>query len=226
MKQFILGAVTTLVALLVAALALVWSVGRPGTGSDVPTPTSSRSSSASASHSADDGHDHGADGTWLSEVRLSSADVVSPDGELTDVAAIGSGVALTKDGLRAERLDIDATLPFETAAGQIGDGVTLSAGPNGRAALVRTVNILSRDITVRATGRVQAVNGQLVIEPETVDFDGPDWLDTAASAIVRELVTIRHTVQGVPKGMALTSVAVQANGFRAHLRGENVTIGP
>ena len=76
------------------------------------------------------------------------------------------------------------------------------------------------------TGTVQAVDGQLVIEPETVDLDGPDWLDSAASALVRELVTIRHTVEGVPEGMALTSVAVQEGGFRAHLRGDDVALAP
>ena len=81
-----------------------------------------------------------------------------------------------------------------------------------------------REVEVRATGTVRAVDGQLVIEPETVDLDGPDWLDSAASALVRQLVTIRHTVEGVPEGMALTSVSVQEGGFRAHLRGDDVAI--
>ena len=66
--------------------------------------------------------------------------------------------------------------------------------------------------------------GDLFDRTETVDLDGPDWLDSAASALVRELVTVRHTVEGVPEGMALTSVSVQEGGFRAHLRGDDVAI--
>ena len=135
-------------------------------------------------------------------------------------------MTLTSDGLRAERLEIDALLPFATAASQIGDGVTLHAADGGLAGLQRRVSVLNRDVEVRATGAVRAVDGQLVITPDTIDLDGPDWLDTAASAIVRRLVTIHHTVEGVPAGMALTSVSVEADGFRAHLRGSNVTISP
>lgn len=219
-KQFVLGAVTMLVALLVAALALVWSVGSPGSGADVAAPTAAPTTRPTAPA------DLGKGETWLGDVRLTSSQVVTGDGGLTDVTAIGSGVTLTGDGLRASRLDIDASLPFATAASQIGGGVTLFAAEDGLAGLRRQVSVLGQDVEVRATGAVRAQGGQLVIEPQTIDLDGPDWLDSAASSIVRRLVTIRHTIEGVPQGMALTSVSVQANGFRAHLRGAEVTVSP
>ncbi|MFC7489714.1 MULTISPECIES: LmeA family phospholipid-binding protein [unclassified Knoellia] len=218
MKQFVLGAVTMLTALVVAALVLVWSVGSPGSGADVPAPTASAAPRPSAPTDLASGE------TWLGDVRLTSAQVVTGDGGLRDVTAIGSAVRLDGEGLRAGRLDIDALLPFESAASQIGDGVTLYAADDGLAGLRRRVNVLGRDVEVRATGAVRAVDGRLVITPETIDLDGPDWLDSAASTIVRQLVTIRHTVQGVPEGMALTAVSVQAEGFRAHLRGDDVSI--
>jgi len=217
-KQFVLGATTMLVALVVALLALIWSVGSPGSGADVDVPSASAFPRASAPTDLARGE------TWLGEVRLTSSQVVTGDGGLEDVTAIGSGVTLSGDGLRAQRLDIDASLPFATAATQIGGGVTLFAADDGLAGLRRRVSVLGRDVEVRATGSVRAHGGQLVIEPQTIDLDGPDRLDTAASSIVRELVTIRHTIEGVPEGMALTSVSVQPNGFRAHLRGADVTI--
>lgn len=219
-KQFVLGAVTMLVALLVAGVALVWSVGGPGSGADVPVPTVTASSRPSAPTGLGKGE------TWLDEVRLTSSQVVTGDGGLTDVTALGSGVTLTGDGLRADRLDIDASLPFATAASQIGGGVTLFPAEAGLAGLRRRVSVLGRDVEVRATGVVRAQGGQLVIEPQTIDLDGPDWLDSAASSIVRRLVTIHHTIEGVPQGMALTSVSVQDSSFRAHLRGTNVTVSP
>ncbi|MFW5472338.1 LmeA family phospholipid-binding protein [Knoellia sp. CPCC 206450] len=218
MKQFVLGATTMLVALVVALLALVWSVGSPGSGADVDVPTASAPARPTAPADLARGE------TWLGEVRLTSSQVVTGDGGLEDVTAVGSGVTLTGDGLQAQRLDIDASLPFATAAAQIGGGVTLFAADDGLAGMRRQVSVLGRDVEVRATGSVRAQGGQLVIEPQTIDLDGPDWLDTAASSIVRELVTIRHTIEGVPDGMALTSVSVQADGFRAHLRGADVTI--
>ena len=217
-KQFVLGAASMLVALVVAMTAVVWSVGSPGSGADVPSPPATSSTSPSAPTDLAEGE------TWLGDVRLTSADVVTADGGLSDVSAVGSGVTLTADGLRAGRLDLDATLPFDTAASQIGGGVSLYAADSGLAGLRRRVTVLGRDVEVRATGTVRAVDGRLVIEPETVDLDGPDWLDSAASAVVRQLVTIRHTVEGVPDGMALTSVSVQPDGFRAHLRGSDVAV--
>lgn len=217
-KQFVLGAVTMLVALLVAVLALVWSVGSPGSGAHVPIPSVSPSAQPSAPTNLGKGD------TWLGDVRLTSDQVLTGDGGLRDVSAVGSGVTLTDNGLRATRLDIDAALPFATASSQIGGGVTLFAAADGLAGLRRRVSVLGRDVEVRATGAVRAEGGQLVITPETIDLDGPDWLDSAASSLVRQLVTIRHTVEGVPEGMALTSVSVQADGFRAHLRGDDVTI--
>jgi hypothetical protein len=217
-KQFVLGAVSMLVALVLALVGLVWSVGSPGSGADVPRPTGSATTLPSAPT------DLGPDETWLGDVRLTSAQVVTADGGLRDVTAVGSGVTLTADGLRAGRLDLDATLPYESAAAQIGGGVSLYAADDGLAGLRRRVSVLGRDVEMRATGVVRAVDGRLVIEPRTIDLDGPDWLDTAASAVVRELVTIRHTVQGVPEGMALTSVSVQPDGLRAHLRGDDVSV--
>lgn len=218
MKQFALGAASMLVALVVAVTAVAWSVGSPGSGSDVPSTTATSSAPAPAPTDLAD------DETWLGDVRLTSGDVVTADGGLSDVTAVGSDVSLTGDGLRAGVLDIDVTLPFDTAAAQIGGGVSLYAADSGLAGLRRRVSVLGRDVDVRATGAVRAVDGRLVIEPETIDLDGPDWLDSAASALVRQLVTIRHTVEGVPDGMALTSVSVQPGGFRAHLRGAEVAI--
>jgi hypothetical protein len=219
-----------LLALVVAVTAVAWSVGSPGSGSDVSSPTvtsptpSSTPSSAPAPAPAPTPTDLADGETWFGDVHLSSVDVVTGDGDLSDVTAVGSDVTLTADGLRAGRLELDATLPFDTAAAQIGGGVSLYAVESGLAGLRRRVSVLGRDVEVRATGTVRAVDGRLVIEPETVDLDGPDWLDSAASTVVRQLVTVRHTVEGVPDGMALTSVSVHPGGFRAHLRGDDVAI--
>ena len=219
MKNFLLGVVTTLVVLAGGVLALVLVLGHGRGAVDVPPspPASPPVAEAPADLKTDE--------TWLGTVTLSSGDVVSADGELLDVRASGTGVRFSPAGLQAQRLDLDATVPFDTVATQVGQDVTISAAGGGLAAIERTVTLLGRDVAVRATGAVTADGGQLLIEPETVDLGGPSFIDAAASALARTLVTIREPVPGVPEGMALTDVRVTDAGFAASLAGTNVTIG-
>ncbi|MBM6400077.1 LmeA family phospholipid-binding protein [Phycicoccus sonneratiae] len=218
MKRFLLGVVTTLAVLAVAAVALLLSLGSGGGASPSP-------STAAPSVSPSAPADLAADETWLGTVRVDSADVVAEEGSLTDVRADGTGVRFGPDGLRAQRLDLTATLPFGTVAPRVGDGVRLFPAGNGLAGVERTATILGRDVTLRATGRVVASGGDLLIEPETVDLGGPSFVDSAASALARRLVTIRQDVPGAPDGMVLREVRVTPVGFAVRLDGADVTIG-
>ncbi len=220
MKQFLLGAVTTVLVVAIGAALLVASVG---SGVD---PAGTPPSPAPSGVRVEAPDDLSADETWLGRVTLSSEDVVSADGGLVDVTADGEGVRFGPDGLRARRLAVEATLPFDTVAAQVGDGVRLYAVSGGRAGVERTATILGRDVTVRATGTVRADRGQLLIEPETVELGGPGFLDSAVSAAARALVTIRQDVPGVPAGLTLRDVDVDAAGFGVRLDGADVAIGP
>lgn len=219
MKHFLLGVGTTLAVLAAGILALVLLLGSGGDEVGVPpAPTAPGPAPSAPADLADDE-------TWLGTVDLSSAGIVSADGDLVDVRASGTGVRFSPSGLRADRLDLDATVPFETVAAQVGQDVRIYPAGGGLAGIERTVTILGRDIPVRATGSVTADGGELLIEPETVDLGGPSFIDSAASAVARSLVTIREPVQGVPDGMALTDVEVTDAGFAARLAGTDVTIG-
>lgn len=216
MKPFLLGVAATLAVL---ALGLVVVLLLLGSGDPVATPSTAPSGAAPQAPG-----DLGPDETWLGSVDLRSADVVSADGDLADVVASGTGVRFSPSGLRADRLDIDATVPFATVAEQVGEDVRIFPAAGGRAGIERQVTVLGRDVTVSATGTVGADGGQLLIEPETVELGGPAFLDAAASAVARGLVTIRQDVPGVPEGMALTAVEVTPQGFAASLTGADVTI--
>ena len=218
-RPFALGFGAGILSLLLVAALLLLLVSTPAG----PSPGSG--STRSATTQPPTGPASVAPGeTWLGDVELSSEDVRTADGPLQDVAASGAGVQLTEEGLQADRLDLLATLPFETAAEQIGDGIELY--PAGDlAGMRRTVEILGRQVPIEATGRVQAVDGQLVIEPQTVDLGSAEWVDRLASAAVRAFVTIRHTVTGIPDGMRLDTVEVQPDGFRVELSGTDVSIG-
>ena len=220
-RSFAAGVGTGVVVAVLLGLALLVAISSSSSRSPSPSP----GAGSGAATSATGGSAPLRPGeTRLADVELSSSDVVTADGPLREVRAVGSGVALNREGLTADRLEIEATLPFETAAAQIGDGVELFAAGD-LTGLRRTVEVLGRRIEVEATGRVSAQAGQFVIEPETVDLDSFDWLDPVASTVVRSLVTIRHTVTGIPEGMTLESVQTRPDGFRVDLTGRDVRIG-
>jgi hypothetical protein len=219
MRRFLLGVVTGVLVVALALVALVVAASEPGgTASPVPSP------SDAAAAAPPPPRDLGRDETWLDAVELDSASVVTPDGGFRDLHATGRDVRMTAQGLRAGQLRIEATLPFDAAARQVGGDVQLYAAGGGRAGVRRTASLLGRTVTVRATGTVTARDGRLVIEPQTVDLGGPGWLDAGLSAAARQVVTIQHTVQGLPDGMRLTRVTVVDSGFRAHLEGSDVSL--
>lgn len=135
----------------------------------------------------------------------------------------GTGVRAGPDGVRAESVEIRATLPFATAAEQIGEGVVLADAGGNRVRVTRTVSLAGRDVTLSGTGSVRVEDGRLVIQPRTVDV-GPDWLSTVVSGAVEDLVTVRHTVQGLPEGTRVRSISVQDKGFAVQLSGRDVRL--
>lgn len=222
MKNFLLGVGVTLAVLALGLVALSLSLGADSTGASGASASPGPSPSATVAQQPGDLAD---DETWLGAVELRSQDVVSAQGDLVDVVAVGSGVRFSSDGLTAQQLDIDATIPFATVAEQVGQDVIIYDAGNGETGVERQVTILGRDITLRATGTVSADGGQLLIEPETVDLGGPSFLDAAASTLARSLATIRQDVAGVPEGMTLTAVQVTPEGFDAQLTGTDVVVG-
>lgn len=222
MKNFFLGVAATL-AVLFAVAALGAFVLSSGTPDDASTPTPTATSSA-ATVVAPPG-DLREDETWLKDFELRSADVISPQGDLDNLVAKGSGMRSSPGGLlRAQRLDIEARVPFRAVAEQVGGDSRLYAVDAGRVGVERRVTILGREMTVRAISTVVADQGQLLIEPESVDLGGPAFLDSAASAIARTLVTIRQDIPGMPDGVELSEVTVSGAGFRVLLNGTDVTI--
>jgi hypothetical protein len=221
-KNFLLGVGATLAVIALVLVVLVFSLGSGASSATGSTASPRPTGSATVAQQPADLKE---DETWLGAVDLRSQDVVSAKGSLVDVVAKGSGVRFSQKGLQAQTLDIDATIPFTTVAEQVGQGVTVYDAGNGKTGVERQVTILGRDLTLKATGTVTADGGQLLIEPETVDFGGPSFLDAAASTLARSLATIRQDVPGVPTGMSLTAVEVTPQGFDAQLSGTDVVVG-
>lgn len=215
-RDVALGAGVTLVGLAVLLALLVWSLPTAGDGGSPATVPAGVPPEPSPP-SLEPGQ------TWFADLDLETALVATGDGPLHDVAAEGSDVLVDGDGVRAGWLEVDATLPFATAAEQIGDGVTLSDAGGNQVRVTRETRVAGREVTISGTGSVRVEDGRLVVTPRQVDL-GPGWLSSAVSGAVEDLVTVRHTVKGLPEGTRLRHISVQEKGFAVHLSGRDVRL--
>lgn len=226
------AALAVLVMVLASVLAvagLLWWLSEPaddGTTAPGGTGSGTGSGAAAGAPPAEAPTDLADDETWLGDVALEAGAVVTPDSRLRDVDAVARQLRAGPEGVVAGGLDVQATVPFEVVARELGEDTTVRAAQGSQAAVVRTVELFGRELRVVATGTVDVEDGRLVVEPQSVDVGGPAALSRRIADLVRELVTIEHTVEGLPEGLVLTDVQVQQDGFRADLQGEDVVLSP
>jgi hypothetical protein len=219
--DWLIGAVGMLLLLVVAVVLLWFAMSTPaGSGPEV-APSSGTTEDARAE--APDALDEGA--VWFADLELDAGVLLTTGSELRDVRAVGQGVLTGPDGMVAEHLGVDATVPFDVVARELGDGTEVRAGEDGQATVIRTVEALGREVGVTATGTVDVVDGRLVMEPRSIDVGGPEVLSQGIATVVRGLVTIEHEIDGLPEGLDLEDVTVRDDGFRAELSGEDVALG-
>lgn len=218
--DWLIGALGMLLLLIIAAVVFWWVVSEPATGtnetSSIPVTDTSGPGTPPDDLSKDD--------IWLEDVDLRSSVVVLPDSSLADVEANGEGARSGPDGVTVDRLEVQATIPFATVAAELGGDTSVSSEEDGTATVERTVEVLGRQIRIVATGTVEVSDGFLVVTPESIDVGGPGTLSRATAAVVRRLVSIEHSIDGLPKNLVLQDVAVQKDGFRAILSGKDVLL--
>ncbi|WP_104167810.1 LmeA family phospholipid-binding protein [Arthrobacter sp. SX1312] len=225
-RDWLIGALGMLVVLGVAVGVLWWAASSPaGAGGGAPAVADSGPPPREEPQ-AEPPSGLGEDEVWLADLELDAGTVVAAGSTLRDVRAVGQGVVTGPTGLVAERLTVDATVPFDAVAAELGGGAVVRPADDGQVTVVRTVQALGRDLPVTATGTVDVEDGRLVMEPRSIDLGGPGFLSDGIAAIVRRFVTIEHEIEGLPEGLVLRDVAVQGDGFRANLTGEGVALAP
>lgn len=228
-KDLLTGAVAMLLVLVAGTALLWWTVTEPAEESGAPAESGPSAGAAPGAQGPPRGAppaDLGEDEVWLSDLELDAGAVVAAGSLLRDVRAVGQDVVTGPDGLVATRVRVDATVPFAEVTDELGGGSVVRAADDGQAMVERTVEVLGRELRVVATGTVEVEGGRLVVEPRNIDLGGPDFLGDAIAAVVRELVTIEHDIEGLPEGLRLQDVAVRGDGFRARLDGDDVRLLP
>jgi hypothetical protein len=228
----LVGAAVMLLVLVLLGVLVFLALSEPAGRADAPAPRPTAGGPPPSGGGSPGGAgveaptDLAAGEVWMGDVALESGTLATVDGVLQDVDARGVGVRTGPAGMTAASMVLDATVPFALVAEQIGEGVVVGAGPRGEATVARSAVLLGRRMDVSARGTVEVVEGRLVIEPTSIDVGGPSLLSGILAALVREAVTIEHTIDGIPEGMVLDDIAVQEDGFRARLVGEDVRLGP
>ena len=218
-KDRLVGAALALLLLVAVAAVILLRVSSPPADDTPPAATTGADRRLLAGAPSD----LAAGETWLGDLVLQAGTVLTPDSPLRDVRAVARDVRAGPGGLRAGTLSVEATVPFEEVARQLGEGSTVTAV--GRSArLVRTIDVGGRRFRVVSTGTVDVVAGRLVLHPRSIDVGGPSVVAEATADLARELVTVEHTVEGLPEGLELEEVTVQEDGFRARLRGQDVRL--
>lgn len=209
-----------LLMLVLAAGIGWWMITEAATDTPPPTPTAVavRPGDISPPDELGDGE------VWLGAMDLASELILLPDATLRDVDATGQGVHSGPHGLSVEFLEVDATVPFEEIAGQLGDDSVVRATDDGQVSVERTVEFLGRQIGVVATGTVEVVSGRIKVEPTSIDVGLSEFISEALATLVDRFVTIEHEVAGLPENLELLDVAVLDDGIRASLAGDDVVL--
>lgn len=223
-RDWLIGALGMLVILGVTVGVLWWMVSSPVDAGAESAPSSRPDSRVEGRPGPPAGLAE--DEVWLADLELDAGTVVAGGSTLRDVRAVGQGVVTGPGGLVADRLTVDATVPFDDVAAELGGGAVVRPADDGQVTVERSVEALGRDLPVTATGTVDVEGGRLVMEPRSIDLGGPGFLSDGIAALVRRFVTIEHEIDGLPEGLVLRDVAVRDDGFRATLTGEDVALAP
>lgn len=218
--DWVLGALAMLVLLVLVVVLAFLVISDPASGS---SPTA-RPTAVTVETSPVPPSDLGGNEIWVGGIDMQSNIVVLPDTSLLDVEIQGSGARSQQNGIVVDRLQLEGTVPFADVADEVGGDSRISAASDGQAEITRTVEVLGRQLSIVAAGNVTVRDGLLVVEPTSISVGGPDFLAGGTAALVRQLVTIEQTIEGLPPNLILRDVTVQSDGFRAELAGENVVL--
>lgn len=218
---------TVLLVAIVVVLGLAWWLSEPvdeGSSGDGSGGVGAEPGLADADVPRSPPDDLRTGETWLGDLVLDAGTVATPDTTLRDVEAMGQDVRSGPDGTVVGDLQVEATVPFDVVARELGAGSTVRAAEDGQAEVVRDVEVAGRSFRVVATGTVEVERGLVVVEPSAVEIGGVEFLAEAVAGLARELVTIEQEVEGLPDGLELLDVEVRDDGFRASLRGQDVRL--
>lgn len=164
------------------------------------------------------------DQLWLGNVSLSSRSLIAAATPLQDVQGSGRNIISGPDGISAEWVRLTGTVPFDVVAAEMGPDTALERVGQSEVRVLRTIELLGRNIEAVATGTVDVVDGRLVMEPTNVRIIGAGFLDGVLTDLAKRYVNIEHEIEGLPEGLVLQHVSIGRGGFRATLEGTDVLL--
>lgn len=218
MKSFVIGVTVGILLSLAALITALLLVSTPATG-DVAQPPAVAKSAVTAPTT-----NTAVDATHLGESKLTAATLATTAGTLRNVTAQGIGIRVQGSTIHAEAMTVTATVTYDQVADHFGPGTTVRYHSTDQLRVERQVNVLGRLVPVAATGTMTLDEGDLIVTPTEINLGGPQWLDAITTDVVKEFVTSRQPIDGLPPGLKLTKVTATSDGLDVTLAGKNVQL--
>ena len=148
----------------------------------------------------------------LFDVRVPFHDVL-----VQDIRRVGVGRSLEDVTLRYE----DLNAYFEATGGSL----LLAPGENDETQLTGTVDVLSQQLTVRATVSLSVVEETLRITPREIDT-GSTALTRASRLLLGQRLRLTVPLGTLPFGHQLTDVVTSTEGIRLRAEGSAIIVQP
>ncbi len=165
----------------------------------------------------------------LDHVEVTAASArLGPRRELMvrDVTAVLDGVTRRRDAYSAERVRYRVTLPYQTLQAQLPrQGVDVGRAPGDRLTVRMTASVFGQEVAVSGTADVEVAGpSALQVRGRSIEVLGVEIDDAILAGRLREALTFRVAVPGLPPGTGLESVAVRRDGLEVVLRGQDVAL--
>lgn len=161
------------------------------------------------------------------DVRVRAASLDSGSGRAEDLDVTATAVTWPSNG--------DATAATVRGSGLVGyaevvrrsgaDGVTLEPAGAGKVRLRGDAEVLGQSLPVAAVGRVEAAGRSIRVVPTGFEVDGAPVDSTSLLDILGARFTLTYRLRDLPRGLRVTDVAAQQDGFRVAVAGDDVALG-
>ncbi len=164
-------------------------------------------------------------------VEVSARSVQVPEGRAERVSARLEGVRV--DDVVAPRaaevrtLTARGTVPYSEVENAVDiPRLQLSQGGGGEVRVASELEVLGESFAVAARGRIDARGDHLRIVPTGLEVAGVGDLDDQLSAVISERIVIDYPIRGLPRGVAVQSIAGGPAGFIVEVRGRATRLQP
>jgi hypothetical protein len=161
------------------------------------------------------------------DVDVTARLVRTGNGRARRVEAHGHDVRVPSGGdVVVGRLEATGTVPYAEVERRLGrPGLSLSAAGDGQVRLRSDVPVPGGTLAVTARGEVRVRGTRVRLVPAGLRLQSGGTVPGSVSALLRDRLSVRFQVPGLPDGVRVERVTAAASGFVVDVAGADLTLG-